>query len=75
MKSILLVLFIIISFSAGITAFMWGQLAAAVALAIIAPVGLLYLLISTRYASKEEKPEKKKRQTAVDNYFHQEKDS
>ncbi|MBN2656981.1 MAG: hypothetical protein JXR86_07965 [Spirochaetales bacterium] len=70
MKSILLVIFIIISFSAGITAFMWGQLAVAVALSIIAPVGLLYLLISNRYKTRDEKPEKKKRQTAVDNYFH-----
>jgi len=75
MKSILLTLCIIISFSAGITAYMWGQLAVAIALTIIAPVGLLYIMVSKRYGTKREKPEKKRRQSAVDNYFHHDENS
>lgn len=65
------ILFILISFSAGITSFLWNQLAAAIALGIIIPVVLLYFLISRRYRSDEPKsPKKKKRQNAVDNYFN-----
>ena len=70
MKPVILAVSIVISFSLGITAYLWNQLAVAIAFTIIVPVSLLYLLISKRY--KVETPEKseKKKKSAVDNYFH-----
>lgn len=70
MKSILLMIGIVISFSLGITAYIWDQLAVAIAFSIIIPVCLLYLIISGRYKKESKTPEKKKMNSAVDNYFH-----
>lgn len=70
MKSVLLILFIVISFSLGVTAFIWEQLAAAIGFTIILPVLALYLLISGRYKKSEKKNKKKIKKNPVDNYFH-----
>lgn len=70
MKSILIIVFMVISFSLGITAYLWEQVAVAIAFAIIVPVSLLYVLISGRYKKTNIKKKEKKKNSAIDNYFH-----
>jgi predicted membrane protein len=70
MKSVLLIFLSIISFSLGITAFIWEQLALALLFSIIFPVLALYVIMSDRYKNNKEKKEKFSKKEPVDNYFH-----
>lgn len=61
---------IVISFSLGITAFLWNQMAVAITFAIILPVASLYVLISGRYKNNRKEKKAKKKKDPIDNYFH-----
>ena len=69
MKSIILVILVVTSFSLGITAYIWDQLAVAIAFTIIFPVISLYYLISGRYKYPKKENAKKRKKNPVDNYF------
>jgi hypothetical protein len=70
MKSVILIVLIVISFSLGISAYLWEQLAVAILFSIIFPVISLYFLISGRYKDTENTVKPKKKKKPVDNYFH-----
>ena len=61
---------IIISFSLGITAFLWNQLAVAITFAIILPIVSLYFLVAGRYKNNKKEKKAKKEKVPIDNYFH-----
>lgn len=69
MKSVIIMILIVISFSIGITAFLWEQTAIAIIFSIILPILSLYILMSGRY-QKNKKEKRKKKKDPVDNYFH-----
>ena len=60
----------VISFSLGITAFLWSQYAIAILFSIIIPVISLYYIFSSRYRKKETDNFKIKEKSPKDNYFH-----
>ena len=70
LKVFLIMVPIVISFSLGITAYMWNQPALAILFTIITPVASLYVLISSRYKKTNKKKSNKKKKDPVDNYFH-----
>lgn len=67
MKSVIIMILTVISFSIGITAFLWAQTAVAIIFSIILPILSLYVLMSCR---DKKKKDKKKKKDPVDNYFH-----
>ena len=70
MKSVILMILIVISFSLGITAFLWKQPAIAIIFSIIIPLVTLYSLISDRYRNKQNTVKAKKKKEPIDNYFY-----
>lgn len=70
MKSMIIMFFIVISFALGLTAFLWGQMAVAIAFTIIIPITSLYYLMSPRYNKSKKNRKRKAQKDPVDNYFH-----
>lgn len=60
----------VISFSVGITAFLWQQIAVAITFTIILPLLSLYYLMTGRYRKDAVAKDRKKKKNPVDNYFH-----
>jgi len=70
MISIILVILIVISFALGLTAFLWKQMAVAIAFSIILPIMFLFYLVSPRYNKSNKNKKRKAPKDPVDNYFH-----